>query len=112
MSNEKADRYPRTPDGRYFVVGTTLWRCSNPALLADVREKLVRRLMAARRSVAAGKRTGDVEAIARARQAVDRAKRSLGERGKPWWTDGAPDFNRHKVSNTPYANWFASLKRG
>ncbi|HLU77141.1 MAG TPA: hypothetical protein VKZ48_04445 [Burkholderiales bacterium] len=28
------------------------------------------------------------------------------ERGPPWWQDGAPDFNRHLVKNTPYAAWY------
>lgn len=49
---------------------------------------------------------GDERVKVRAR--IDRAKRALGERGKPWWTDGAPDYNRHLVKNTPYATWFAA----
>jgi hypothetical protein len=28
-----------------------------------------------------------------------------------WWKDGAPDFNRHALKNTPYADWYAGLKR-
>jgi hypothetical protein len=88
--------YPTTPDGRYFVVRGRLWRCSNPGLGPEQREKLVRELMAARRS--------------RDRAEVERTKRALGERGAPWWTDGAPDWNRHLARNTPYAEWFASLQ--
>lgn len=30
-------------------------------------------------------------------------------RGPVWWTDGAQDFNRHLVKNTPYAEWYESL---
>lgn len=60
--------------------------------------------MNARRAVAAGKRAGDLDAIADARAAVDAAKTGLGERGPVWWTDGAPDYNRHLVKNTPYAD--------
>jgi len=41
--------------------------------------------------------------------AVDAAKHALGERGPVWWTDGAPDFNRRLVANTPYAAWYAAL---
>ena len=37
------------------------------------------------------------------------AKRALGERGPPWWEDGAPDYNRQNVASTPYAAWFASM---
>ena len=48
--------------------------------------------------------------LAEARAAVDRAKRALGERGSPWWSDGAPDYNRHMAANTPYAIWLATLQ--
>jgi hypothetical protein len=40
---------PTTPDGHYFVVIRQLWRCSNPSLSKDVRQRLVNDLMAARR---------------------------------------------------------------
>jgi hypothetical protein len=26
------------------------------------------------------------------------------------WTDGAPDYKRKLVKNTPYAAWFASIQ--
>ncbi|WP_337269883.1 hypothetical protein [Oryzifoliimicrobium ureilyticus] len=101
------DKYPDTPDGRYFVVRGRLWRKSNPALDEAVREKLVKDLMSARRAVRDAK--GDREAIKAARHRVDLAKTALGERGEPWWDDGAPDYNRCKAKNTPYADWFAHL---
>jgi hypothetical protein len=41
-----------------------------------------------------------------ARVAVHAAKRSSGERGSPWWTDGAPDLNRSLVRNNPYTSWW------
>ena len=44
-----------------------------------------------------------------ARRRVDTAKHALGERGAVWWTDGAPDLNRHLVKNTSYAEWFSGL---
>lgn len=91
--------YPNTPDGRYFVVRGRLWRLSNPALTDDVKDSLVKDLMAARRKIAA------------ARNRVNAAKIALGERGAPWWEDGAPDFNRRLVKNTPYADWFETLER-
>ena len=49
------------------------------------------------------------EALRAARDRVDAAKHALGERGPPWWTDGAPDLNRRMVAGTPYAAWFAAL---
>jgi len=88
--------HPATPDGRYFVVRGRLWRCSNPRLDPQERERLVRELMDARRR--------------RDRSAVDLAKRALGERGDPWWRDGSPDWNRHLARNSPYADWFANLQ--
>jgi hypothetical protein len=91
-----AERYPATPDGRYFVVRGRLWRLSNPALDPEQRQELVCELMDARRS--------------RDRARVDAAKRALGERGPVWWDDGTPDWNRHLAKNTPYAGWYASLQ--
>jgi hypothetical protein len=101
------DRYPRTPDGRYFVVRGRLWRLSNPHLPLGEREFLVSELMAARSSVKAGKH--DATALREARARVDAAKVALGERGPVWWDDGAPDFNRKMARNTPYADWFAEV---
>lgn len=101
--------YPVTPDGRYFVVRGRLWRMSNPSLDADERAELTRQLMKARRDVAAARRADDAIALKNARQRVDEAKVALGERGPPWWTDGAPDYNRRMVRNTPYAAWYAAL---
>ena len=98
------NKYPSTPDGRYFIVAGRLWRMSNPNLAPDERQRLVDLLMLARRQVGAAKKAGDAEAERRARAAVDEAKRALGERGPVWWTDGAPDFNRRAVANTPYAH--------
>lgn len=61
--------------------------------------------MTARRAVRNALQSGDDESLARARNEVDQAKVALGERGPVWWTDGAPDLNRHLVKNTPYAAW-------
>ncbi|MGI4843654.1 MAG: hypothetical protein ACRYF7_10080 [Janthinobacterium lividum] len=102
-------QYPSTPDGRYFVVAGRLWRSSNPALAPSERQQLVDALMRARRQVGLARRAGDAEAGRSARAAVDAAKRALGERGPVWWTDGAPDYNRRMVANTPYADWYAAL---
>lgn len=100
-------RYPETPDGRYFVVRGRLWRKTDPSLDEETRARLTRELMQARRGV---RDAGEDDAKrAEARAAVDRAKRALGERGPVWWTDGAPDFNRHMAENTPYAGWFAGV---
>lgn len=101
---------PTTPDGRYFVVKGQLWRCSNPALDEDERQQLVKVLMAARRAVKEAKAAGNPDQMKAARSAVQTAKVSLGERGPVWWEDGAPDFNRHKVTNTPYAPWYRALQ--
>ena len=98
-------RYPVTPDGRYFMVRGRLWRMSDPALGAERRAALVRELMAGRRAMGEARKAGDRSAGNRAKAAVDAAKRELGERGTPWWTDGAPDLNRHLARTTAYAAW-------
>jgi hypothetical protein len=105
-------RYPVTPDGRYFVVRGRLWRCANPELSDAAREQLIQKLMAARRAVAAARRSGNAAELAAARASVDAAKRGLGERGPVWWSDGAPDYNRRMARNTPYAAWYAEASGG
>jgi hypothetical protein len=65
--------------------------------------------MQARRAVGLALRPDDAAALSAGRAKVDGAKVKLGERGPPWWTDGAPDYNRQMARNTPYADWFASL---
>ena len=94
----------RTPDGRYIVVRGRLWRVANPNLPEAYRQQLVDALMDARRRV----RTRSLVEKAAARRDVDLAKRALGERGKVWWDDLAPDFNRYLAKNTPYADWYAA----
>ena len=101
---------PSTPDGRYLVVDGRLWRRSNPALGDLQRALLVEALMHARRDVGRALRASDPAAEREARARVHRAKVGLGERGPPWWTDGASDFNRRLVEKTPYAAWFHGLR--
>lgn len=101
-------RYPTTPDKRYFLVAGRLWRSTDPALSEDQRELMTVALMKARRAVKDAKRGAGN--LGEARAAVDKAKIALGERGPVWWTDGAPDFNRHLVKNTPYAEWAAQCR--
>ena len=101
--------FPRTPDGRYFVVRGRLWRLSNPALPEPVRAFWVNQLMRARREICRG---ASDQSVMGARRAIDEAKVNLGERGRPWWSDGAPDYNRKAVLNTPYAEWFSQRQRG
>lgn len=105
-------RHPVTPDGRYFVVRGRLWRCADPALPDAERARLVRELMRARRAIGHAMRLRDHEAERHARADVHSVKVALGERGEPWWRDGAPDYNRRMVRNTPYRDWFDALQAG
>ncbi len=102
--------HPVTPDGRYFVVRSRLWRCTNPDVTDAVRSRLTKDLMDARRAIGRIKRKQDGD-LSAARAAVDCAKIALGERGPAWWDDGAPDYTR-MARNTPYAKWFASQDAG
>ncbi|XXU99201.1 hypothetical protein WME85_14120 [Sorangium sp. So ce1153] len=101
-----------TPDGRYLIVRGRLWRRANPSLPEDTRKRLVAELMAARREVGRALRAGDERALRAARGRVNEAKIALGERGPPWWSDGAPDENRRLVASTGYARWYEGLRRG
>jgi hypothetical protein len=102
---------PLTPDGRYIVVDGRLWRAANPHLSEEVRQALVNRLMDARRAVKAALATGDADQLADARAEVQASKEALGERGAPWWTDGAPDLNRRPIAATPYAEWWQTAEK-
>jgi hypothetical protein len=104
MKHQRADFTP-TPDRRYYVVRGRLWRLSNPWLDPDSHQRLVQELMSARRAVLDATTP---EQRTAARVLVDEAKCALGERGDAWWSDGAPDYNRHLAINTPYAEWFAA----
>ena len=98
-----------TPDGRYLVVRGRLWRRSNPELDEAAREAAVLDLMRARRDVGVALRADDAGKLRNARQRVDAAKKRLGERGPVWWTDGAPDYGRRFIANTPYAGWWLEI---
>ncbi|WP_127142724.1 hypothetical protein [Pelagibacterium montanilacus] len=98
---------PMTPDRRYIVVKGRLWRATRPDLSESEQTGLVASLMRARRDVREAVRSSDKTAEADARARVDAAKRGLGERGPVWWSDGAPDYNRHMIENTPYAHWWS-----
>jgi hypothetical protein len=102
--------HPVTPDGRYFVVRSRLWRRVDPSLSEERRAELVAELMGARRAVRMALRTGNAAELAAARATVNTAKTALGERGEVWWQDGAPDLNRRMAANTIYAEWFAHLE--
>src|ERR1700753_3232649 len=103
-------KHPVTPDGRYFVVRGGLWRLAIPDLPEVARSTMVGELRRARSAVRSAKIAGDQAAEAAAHHAVDVAKRKLGERGPVWWTDGAPDLNRHMVKKTPYGSWYSGLR--
>ena len=75
----------RTDDGRFVVVDGRRWRTADPALPADVRERLLHHLGVGRSGVRAGKRGDDAAAVAAARARVQLAKTGLGERGPAWW---------------------------
>lgn len=65
--------------------------------------------MQARRDVATARHNDDQTLMRDARRRVQSAKEALGERGPVWWEDGAPDYNRHLVVNTPYRTWYETL---
>lgn len=99
-------KYPETPDGRYFVSKSRLWRKTDPFLPEDVRKAAVSDLMKARRAV---RFAATEEETAQARARVQDAKERLGERGPVWWDDGAEDVTLHAPWSTGYAEWWAGL---
>lgn len=67
--------------------------------------------MDARRAVEAVKACGDTSALATARQAVDNAKKGLGERGRVRRTDVEPGWNRHLLKTPPMLSGSARLQK-
>lgn len=94
-----------TPDGRYIIVRGRLWRATNPSLDAEKKAYFTSVLMLARRQLRGNKAS---ELRKTAREAIHAAKVALGERGPVWWTDQAPDLNRHMVHLSKYAEWYAT----
>lgn len=109
-TSNKPARVVYTPDGRYIVVRGQLWRAANPQLTPEQRQAWVHALMDARRAVRAAQQADDDASMEVARAQVQAAKEALGERGPVWWGDGSPDYQRHMVHNTPYAEWYANLQ--
>ena len=103
-----ANKYPHTPDGRYFVANNRLWRCTDPRLTEEQKRVHIKALMKARRAVRSDQQQGDDDALRQARQSVQEAKEALGERGPVWWEDGAPDEGGLAPHNSSYAQWWAS----
>ena len=101
-------RYPRTPDGRYFVAKGRLWRTTNPHLPEPERNQLTKELMRARSDVRRFK--SDPHKLKGARARVHAAKVALGERGPAWWEDdGTEDVLRFAPWNTRYSDWWEGL---
>ena len=103
-----ANKYPHTPDGRYFVANNRLWRCTDPRLTEEQKRVHIKALMKAHRAVRSAQQQGDDDALRQARQSVQEAKEALGERGPVWWEDGAPDEGGLAPHNSSYAQWWAS----
>jgi hypothetical protein len=105
----------RTPDGHYLVVRGRLWRASDPNLPAEVRAKLVRDLMRARRKVKESLRSSNAKRLAAARAWVDAAKIALGERGQST-EDGqahvAPSSDEDRKRRIATAAYLRSERRG
>ncbi|MEU3063757.1 hypothetical protein AB0P12_25365 [Streptomyces subrutilus] len=80
-----------TADGHHVIIHGRRWRATDPAVPADVGERLRGHLMAARRAVAAARRHEDSRAERAARDRVQTAKVALGERGVPWWEQSADE---------------------
>ncbi|TVU90603.1 hypothetical protein [Vreelandella titanicae] len=104
-----ANKYPHTPDGRYFVAKNRLWRCTDPRLGEDEKRIHIKALMKARRAVRSAQQQDDEDALRQARNAVQSAKEALGERGPVWWDDDAPDEGGLAPHNSSYAEWWGQL---
>ncbi|WBU37592.1 biopolymer transporter Tol [Homoserinibacter sp. YIM 151385] len=80
-----AETADRDEDERWIVVDGRRWRRTDPSLPAELATSLRSHLGRARNAVKAGRRSGDEDAVAAARERVGIAKHGLGERGPRWW---------------------------
>jgi hypothetical protein len=94
---------------RAIVARGRPWRAANPGLTREARQP--RRvvdgcpLRAGRRL--ARRRSRCIAASPKpAERQLNAARIALGEHGPLWRADGA-DLDRHRVRNSPYAQWFA-----
>lgn len=119
-TTQHGGKYPVTPDGHYFVVRGRLWRCTDPSLTDERRSELTKQLMDARRAIGAlnrSKRSKDGSggddgqtAMRDARDAVQKAKEGLGERGDVWWNKEEGEVcDRKMVWNTGYKHWWQQI---
>lgn len=76
-----------TDEERWLVIDGRRWRRTDPALPADLADRLRSHLGRARSAVRTTKRAGDADGTAQARRRVGLAKAGLGERGPRWWED-------------------------
>ena len=88
--------------------GSLFFELWNPALDAQTKEPLIKDLMSARRAIRDAKE--NPAELADARRKVDKAKTRARRARHRLVGDGAPDFNRHLVGNTPYAAWYDGLQ--
>lgn len=100
--------YTDTPDGRYYISGSRLWRSVNPNIDEATRANLITELMAARRAVRNARANAEVSKAAKKQAAA--VVEALGQSGAVWWTDGAPDYHRMLIENTPYKEWWQGHK--
>lgn len=85
------------------VIEGRRWRVSDPSVPEQLRQELVNELMAARRAVSAGQRSGDEDAVSAARVRVQNAKVALGERGPKWWEERSEGDHRDRIEATMLA---------
>lgn len=82
---------PVDEDARWITINGRRWRRTDPVLLQETVGRLQSHLGRGRSAVRNAKRTGDDEALRRARRIVDLAKHGLGERGPYWWDEYEQD---------------------
>ena len=90
-----------TPGGALSRRERLALAAGEPFLPSETRDLLVRDLMQARRADLTARRSGSLDDLSAAHARIDAAKRALGERGPVWRNDGAADYNRYPVRNTP-----------
>ena len=107
-AKKSSKRRLQTPDRRYLLLGDKLLRSYNPNLPNDRIDDLLVVLFNSRCDLRRARQCDGTEPLELV-DAIEAARRALGQSGPVWWDDGAPDLDGVPVLSTCYAEWFKSM---
>jgi len=93
-----------TQDGRYIIANGVLYRTPNPNLTDEQILKLSKIVSLTRKEYHFPRKGLSKKHLRENLRDVEKDRS-----GEIWWTDGAPDYNRTRLSKSPYYEWYLDL---